>query len=191
MMAEVAQKVLTWEDYLKGEPKELERYEIVDGEVMEVGAPNGEHQLVSRNLFRSLDDFVTHRELGVVLYAPFDVVVRKEPLKTRQPDLFFLSKERGGTPENIRQLARLEATPDLVVEIFSPSEERERLGEKLDDYHRIGVPEVWLVRSEEKTVEVLVRMEEGWRWHGLFSDKDTIKSTVLSGLDFPVTKIFA
>ncbi len=191
MMAEVAQKVLTWEDYLKGEPKELERYEIVDGEVMEVGAPNGEHQLVSRNLFRSLDDFVTHRELGVVLYAPFDVVVRKEPLKTRQPDLFFLSKERGGTPENIRQLARLEATPDLVVEIFSPSEERERLGEKLDDYHRIGVPEVWLVRSEEKTVEVLVRMEEGWRWHGLFSDKETVKSAVLEGLDFPVTKIFA
>lgn len=190
-MAKVAQKVVTWEEYLQGEPKDLERYEIIDGEVIEVGAPNGEHQVISRNLFRPLDDFITQRGLGVVLYAPFDVVVRKEPVKTRQPDLFFLSKERGGTLENIRQLARLETAPDLVIEILSPSEERERLGEKLDDYHRIGVREVWLVRSAEQTIEVLVRMEEGWRWHGLFSNEEKIKSTVLAELDFPVAKIFA
>ncbi len=190
-MAEVVQKVLTWEDYLRGEPKDLECYEVMDGEVIPVPSPTGEHQVVSGNLYRLLWEFVLQKGLGVVLYAPFDVVVQREPLRTRQPDLLFLSKERGGTPENIRQLARLETAPDLVVEILSPSEERERLSEKLSDYHRLGVSEVWLVRTDERTVEVLVRMDEGWRWLGLFSIKETVKSTILAEFNLPVSKIFS
>ncbi len=190
-MAEVVQKVLTWGDYLQGEPKDLGCYEVVDGEVIPAPSPTAEHQWVAKNLLKLLDEFVTQRQAGVVLHAPFDVVIQREPLRTRQPDLLFLSKEQGGTPENIRQLARLETAPDLIVEILSPLEERERLSEKLSDYHRLGVAEVWLVRTDERTVEVLVRMDEGWRWLGLFSTKETVKSTLLAEFNLPVSKIFS
>jgi len=190
-MAEVVQKVITWEDYLQGEPKDLEFYEIEDGEVIVVGAPSGEHQWVVKVLLRVLDDFVTSKQLGVVIQAPFDVVVQTTPVRTRQPDLLFVRKERGGTPEQIRQLKRLEIPPDIVVEVVSASEEEtERLERKLRDYHRIGVPEVWLVYPEERAVEVLVRAEDGWLWHGLFFGKDKIRSTVLGEIDFSVGKIF-
>jgi len=190
-MAEVAQKVITWEDYLQGEPKDLEFYEIEDGEVIVVGAPSGEHQWVVKVLLRLLDDFVTSKQLGVVIQAPFDVVVQPTPLRTRQPDLLFLRKERGGTPEQVRQLKRLEIPPDITIEVVSASEEEtERLERKLRDYHRIGVPEVWLVYPEERAVEVLVRAEDGWRWHGLFFSKDKVRSTVLGEIDFAVGKIF-
>jgi len=190
-MAEVAQKVITWEDYLQGEPKDLEFYEIEDGEVIVVGAPSGEHQWVVKVLLRVLDDFVTSKRLGVVIQAPFDVVVQTIPVRTRQPDLLFLRKERGGTPEQIRQLKRLEIPPDIVVEVVSASEEEtERLERKLRDYHRIGVPEVWLVYPEERAVEVLVRAEDGWLWHGLFFGKDKIRSTVLGETDFAVRRVF-
>jgi len=191
-MAEVAQKVITWEDYLQGEPKDLEFYEIEDGEVIVVGAPSGEHQWVVKVLLRLLDDFVTSKQLGVVIQAPFDVVVQPTPLRTRQPDLLFLRKERGGTPEQIRQIKRLEIPPDITIEVVSASEEREaeRLDRKLGDYHRIGVPEVWLVYPEERAVEVLVWDEGGWRWHGLFFSKDKIRSTVLGEIEFAVGRIF-
>ncbi|MCS7186087.1 MAG: Uma2 family endonuclease [Armatimonadota bacterium] len=191
-MAEVAQKVITWEEYLQGEPKDLEFYEIEDGEVIVVGAPSGEHQWVSKVLTRLLDDFVTAKQLGVVLQAPFDIVVQREPVRTRQPDLFFLSKERGGTPEQIRKLKRLEIPPDIAIEIVSPSEEEEteRLERKLNDYHRIGVSEVWLVHLEERAIEVLVRYDEGWRWQGLFFRKDKVRSTVLGELPFIVGQVF-
>jgi len=190
-MAEVAQKVITWEDYLQGEPKDLEFYEIEDGEVIVVGAPSGEHQWVVKVLLRVLDDFVTSKQLGVVIQAPFDVVVQTTPVRTRQPDLLFLRKERGGTPEQIRQLKRLEIPPDIVVEVVSASEEEtERLERKLRDYHRIGVPEVWLVYPEERAVEVLVRAEDGWLWHGLFFGKDKVRSTVLGETDFAVGRVF-
>jgi len=190
-MAEVAQKVITWEDYLQGEPKDLEFYEIEDGEVIVVGAPSGEHQWVVKVLLRVLDDFVTSKQLGVVIQAPFDVVVQTTPVRTRQPDLLFLRKERGGTPEQIRQLKRLEIPPDITVEVVSASEEEtERLERKLRDYHRIGVPEVWLVYPEERAVEVLVRAEDGWLWHGLFFGKDKVRSTVLGETDFAVGRVF-
>ncbi len=190
-MAEVTQKVITWEDYLRGEPKDLEFYEIEDGEVIVVGAPGGEHQWIVGALYRSLHEFVTDRNLGIVSIAPFDVVVQREPVRTRQPDLFFLRKERGGTPEQFRQLKRLEIPPDIAIEVVSPSEEEtERLERKLSDYHRIGVPEVWIVYPEEKAVEVLVRAEDGWRWHGLFLRKDKVRSTVLGELPFIVGQIF-
>jgi Uma2 family endonuclease len=190
-MAEVARKVITWEDYLQGEPKDLECYEIEDGEVIVVGAPSGEHQWVIKVLLRVLDDFVTSRQSGVVIQAPFDVVVQRDPVRTRQPDLLFLRKERGGTPEQIRQLKRLEISPDIAIEVVSASEEEtERLERKLRDYHRIGVPEVWLVYPEERAVEVLVWAEDGWRWHGLFFSKDKIRSTILGETDFAVGRIF-
>ncbi|MFA0753881.1 MAG: hypothetical protein IMHGJWDQ_001661 [Candidatus Fervidibacter sp.] len=193
-MAEVAQKVITWQDYLAGEPKDLTCYEIVDGEVIPVAAPSIEHQWVVKTLLRLLDDSVTPNQLGVVLPAPVDVVVQQEPVRTRQPDLLFLRKERGGTPENIRQLKRLDLDmpPDLVVEIVSPSEEEaRRLTEKLADYHRIGVFEIWLVHLEERAMEVLVRSEEGWRWHGFFFGKEKIRSPLLGETDFLVEQIFA
>ena len=190
-MAEVARKVITWEDYLQGEPKGLECYEIEDGEVIVVGAPSGEHQWVIKVLLRVLDDFVTSRQLGIVIQAPFDVVVQRDPVRTRQPDLLFLRKERGGTPEQIRQLKRLEISPDIAIEVVLASEEEtERLERKLRDYHRIGVPEVWLVYPEKRAVEVLVWAEDGWRWHGLFFSKDKIRSTILGETDFAVGRIF-
>jgi len=190
-MAEVTQKVITWEEYLQGEPKDLEFYEIEDGEVIIVGAPSGEHQWVLGALYRMLFEFVTKQNLGIVVTAPFDVVVQQDPVRTRQPDLFFLRKERGGTPEQFRQLKRLEVPPDVVVEIISASEEEtERLERKLKDYHRIGVAEVWLVYPEQQVVEVLVRAEDGWRWHGLFFSKDKIRSTILGELPFAVGAIF-
>jgi Uma2 family endonuclease len=190
-MAEVARKVITWEDYLQGEPKDLECYEIEDGEVIVVGAPSGEHQWVIKVLLRVLDDFVTSRQLGVVIQAPFDVVVQRDPVRTRQPDLLFLRKERGGTPEQIRQLKRLEISPDIAIEVVLASEEEtERLEHKLREYHCIGVPEVWLVYPEKRAVEVLVWAEDGWRWHGLFFSKDKIRSTILGETDFAVGRIF-
>ncbi len=191
-MAEVTQRVINWEEYLRGEPKGLEFYEIEDGEVVAMVAPGGEHQWVLGALYRLLHDFVTAEGLGIVVVAPFDIVIQRDPVRVRQPDLFFLRKERGGTPEQFRQLKRLEIPPDLVVEILSPSEgeETERLERKLSDYHRIGVPEVWLVHPNEQAIEVLVRAEEGWRWHGLFFRREKVRSTVLSELPFTVGQIF-
>jgi Uma2 family endonuclease len=110
-MAEVAQKVLTWDEYVRGEPADLERYEIVDGVVIELPAPSIGHQRVVRRLLRLLEDFVSSRNLGEIFPAPLDVVVQRNPLRTRQPDLLFVRAENA--PNLDKQQERLEFAPDF------------------------------------------------------------------------------
>ncbi len=56
-MAEVVTKVITWDDYVRGEPAELEHYEIEDGVVIELPAPTLHHQRIVCRLLRFLEDF--------------------------------------------------------------------------------------------------------------------------------------
>ena len=45
------------------------------------------------NTYRPVYQFVFDNELGEVLFAPVDVVVQQDPLRVRQPDLFFMARE--------------------------------------------------------------------------------------------------
>lgn len=103
------------------------------------------------NFYRALYDFVSRRKLGVVLFAPIDLIVRRKPkLRTRQPDLIFVSTARQHILAD-----QIEGGPDMVVEILSASDTRKRISEKLHDYQLLGVRECWLVSIEAETVEVL------------------------------------
>jgi len=55
----------------------------------------------------------------------------------------------------------MHSAPQLVVEVLSPANRRREREEKLADYATIGVPEVWVISPEARTVEVLY-LEEGY-----------------------------
>lgn len=176
---------LTYEEYLKL-PEMKARYDIVDGELIMSPSPNIQHQRILRQLFRMLDPFVTEHQLGEVLFAPLDILVQREPLRTRQPDLLFVSNERVGILREI-----IEGAPDLVVEVLSPSNTRADIESKLADYARIGVRECWLVSPEAHTVEVLALRDGSWKRIALCGLGDQVRSNVLAGLAVPVADIFA
>ena len=56
-------------------PADGRRYEIHDGELSVTAAPSPQHQMVSANLFRVLDDHVRAGGIGKVLYALLDVIL--------------------------------------------------------------------------------------------------------------------
>ena len=115
-MAIEAKKLLTFEEYLLT-PEMKQRYEIIDGELIMSPSPVPTHQWIIANLFRALDRFVRERQLGVVLFAPLDVIIRRAPLRTRQPDLLFLSAARTGITgsEQLAGMPILSQVPDGVV----------------------------------------------------------------------------
>src|SRR5687767_1866244 len=114
-------------------PRIFGRYDIIDGDLFMSPAPSSSHQWYSTRFFKPLDSYVENNQLGVVLYAPVDVLIRRDPkLQMRQPDLLFLSTERSGV-EGIDELEEkpfVDVTPDLVVEILSTDEARRRLPRK-------------------------------------------------------------
>ena len=184
---------LTWEEYLNL-PLITKPYDIIDGVMIRSPAPISIHQYYSFQIAEPLRAHVRKNKLGVVLYAPVDVLIRKVPkLQTRQPDVLFLSAARTGIKGATDLLGRpvLDVVPDLVVEILSPDEDRSRLSGKLIDYASTGVSEAWIVSPEAKTVEILVLIDGTYQRSGLYGLGDVSQSTVLPDLHLKVDDIFA
>jgi Uma2 family endonuclease len=177
-------KHLTYADYL-ALPEMKARYSIVDGELVMAAAPTPDHQRVVQRTFVRLDSFVHERQLGTVFLAPLDIVIRRDPLRTRQPDVMFISNAR----RYIIGQQVIEGGPDLVIEILSPTNTRRELEEKLRDYQSINVREAWIVATQGQTVEVLQLSPERIERLGLYGLGDLIVSQVLSELQLTVDEI--
>ena len=72
-----------------------------------------------------------------------------------QPDLVLLKLMASGGQARISNDDYIEGAPELVVEVLSPANTRAERAEKLKDYESLGVPEVWVVSPEARSVEVL------------------------------------
>ena len=179
-------QLLTYEEYLDT-PEIKQRFDIVDGEMIMAPSPIPNHQITHRQIFRILDPFVVERNLGILLYAPLDVVIRRNPLRTRQPDLLLLSNESFA---RIYLDRPIEVAPELTIEILSPSNTRRRVQDALADYAAICVRECWLVSLASRTIEVLTLVNGEWRRLALLGAGDRMRSDVLAGLDVEVGQFF-
>ena len=189
---ELKKKKITLADYLLM-PELHHPYEIIDGEMMPSPAPTLAHQIIGANVFSPLSQYVKTKELGVVLFAPVDIILQRDPLGTRQPDVLFIHRDNlpGISLDDLEELQLLEITPDLVIEVLSPSDTKKVLVGKLADYQRIGVKECWLVSREAHSVEVLRLSVEKSERAGLYGLGETVCSEALIDFQLTVDAIFA
>ena len=172
----------TYEDY-RNTPDDV-RYELLDGELIMVPAPNMAHQGISTILLRLIDTLVYLRKLGKVFHAPTDVVF--SDTDTVQPDLIFVSNERSHiiTEDNIR------GAPDLVIEILSPSTAGRDRTFKRTLYERNGVKEYWMVDPSARNITVLLLGQDGYELAGIYGEGQTLTSPTLPGFSLNLDDIF-
>ena len=182
---------LTFEAWL-ALPETKQRYEIVDGVLKMPPGPTPDHQWIMQRILLPISNFVEGTDIGVVLAAPVDLLIQRTPLRTRQPDILYLSRERTGIRgrAELRGLQFLEVPPDLVVEVLSPSNTRHDIENKLADYQRIGVKECWLVSPEAETIEVLSLSAEESRVTGIFGIDGSLQSRVLGDFSLNLKEVF-
>ena len=171
----------TYEEYYKLDDDQ--RYEIIDGNLLRAPAPDTWHQDWSRDLFRVIDRHVTAQRLGKVFFAPVDVVLDAE--NTVQPDIVFIAMANAG----IIQRRAIFGTPDLLVELISPSSVRRDRYEKKDLYARFGAKEYWIGDPANKALEILTLKEGRYELHCCAEEKGKLVSLVLAGLEFDLTEI--
>jgi Uma2 family endonuclease len=133
----------TWED-LQTLPDDGNRYELMDGVLTVVPAPDGRHQSCVLLLARLFLD-ARPRDL-VVRIAPFDYT--PEPGTSLEPAVLVARRSE-------MEEARLQATPVLVVEVGSPRTRRHDRGDKLLAYQEYGVPHYWLVDPSVPSLSAL------------------------------------
>jgi Uma2 family endonuclease len=179
---------LTFEEYL-ATPETKARQEVIDGVIVMSPSPNFRHQLILGNLYRSIFYHLLLIDLGTVVIAPADLLIRKIPkLQVRQPDLMIVPHSRISR-EELKDVNVLEVVPDLAVEILSQSDTLKRMAEKLADYASIQVPELWLIDPESESVEVYSFADDQYNLTGRFAKDDDVRSGVLPGLVLPVRLI--
>lgn len=176
----------TYDDYLRL-PDDGNRYEVIRGHLYVTAAPAYAHQFAVLKVGRFFDEFVSPAELGVVLTAPFDILLPKGIGTPVEPDVIFF--RAGNEPRWGDQ--NFEGVPDLVVEVLSPSTRRRDLTVKLRAYRDAGVPEYWLVDPDVRAVVVYVLSPEK-RYTELCrgGEGDRVHSSVLPGFDLAVADLF-
>src|SRR4051812_1687466 len=80
--------------------------------------------------------------------------------------------------------------PAVIIEVLSPGNTPQRLRDLLADYSEIGVPEVWLVRPADRTVEVLTLETGGYRSDGIYRSDEPIRSRALPDLRLAASQCF-
>jgi Uma2 family endonuclease len=161
-------------------------FELIEGEIFMTPSTNSRHQRVVGRLFRTLSDFVEKDDLGEVFIAPYDIVFSK--WTALEPDLLFIRKERA----SIVTEANVQGTPDLVIEVLSPSNKAYDLQTKLLAYEKAGVPELWYFDPEDRTAQILELGSEGrYVLAAKLSGGDAIVTKILPGLSLTLGEVFA
>lgn len=186
--AEVTPKLLTYEDYLS-EGVVYGRYDIIDGVRQFMPNPTPLHQDLAGAIYELLRAWQRQTRIGRTYTAPRDVLVSVNPIRTRQPDMLFISSERiGGQP--LSDPAPFGRAPELVVEVLSDSDTRQMRFAKIRDFCAVGVNECWLVSPETESVEVLRLTPDGPVREALYGSGQTLQSLTFPDLTLALDDIF-
>jgi Uma2 family endonuclease len=144
---------MTAAEYLEWEPTQEERYEYWDGEVVAMSGGTRNHNRISGNFFRLLDDALIDRACDVYIA---DVKVQVEPgQKYFYPDVVVTCDERDDDSQFVQ-------FPCLIIEVLSPATEAIDRGAKFARYRQFeSLQEYVLVQVEQANVEVFRRNDQG------------------------------
>ena len=168
---------VTYDEWLRMPEVKGIAEEVVNGEIRHMPAPSWKHAGIIQNAYAQIRPQVDPHEVAVVI-SQFDLIIRRQPLYTRQPDLaMFLRKTI------VEKDGRIHSAPQLIGEVLSPSSTRRGREELVSDYASLGVPEVWFFSPEVRAIEVLQLEDGGYHHIGAFAEG------ILKPLHFPNVQI--
>ena len=143
-------KVWTDEEFM-ALPEDGHRYELVNGELIDMGNSGAKHGYVAIVLSSALFAVVLSKKLG----AMFDssTTFKMKSGNKRSPDISFVAKERLQGLEELPD-GFLEGAPDLAIEILSGTNTVEEIHDKLVEYFENGTRLVWTIYPNEHYILV-------------------------------------
>lgn len=180
----VEKTLMTAEDLLRL-PDDGCRYELLDGELLEMSPAGFRHNRILVEIAFYLRSHVRSANIGAISAGDTGVVLRRNPDRVRAPDICFIAAHR--VPKGDASVGFLEIVPDLVVEIVSPSDTATQVQQKTEEWLQAGARLVWTVYPETRTV-----VSQTIETIRLLHDTDTLTGEpVLPGFSVPVAALFA
>jgi Uma2 family endonuclease len=173
----------------KAEPKLPHRYEVVNGQIVELPPMSGFASEVANRVRDELSAYGRSSRLGRPrMDMLFRVPLAADKTRNRRPDVAFISFDRWpeGRPMPYRGNP-VDIVPDVAVEVASPTDEAEDLLEKAHEYLEAGARLVWLVYPRARVVHAY----ESPTAVRVFTAADELDAgTVLPGFRVPMAQLF-
>ena len=182
--------LLTFDEYLAYDDGTDTRYELVDGELVEMPPESPENLDLARFLLVQL---LKHFPLQRVVYNT-EVEVTGRRARCRVPDLLVHSEESLAALSGVTRatISRDMPPPALVVEVVSPGETN-RIRDyryKHTEYAARGIAEYWIVDLEERRVTVC-QWVEGQYEDTVVKGSEQVRSEILPNLELTVDQLFS
>ncbi|MCE9554839.1 MAG: Uma2 family endonuclease [Planctomycetes bacterium] len=157
--------------------------ELVRGELRMMPLRYALHGWINANVSAKLATFVKQHNLGYVFGAETGFLIARDPDSVLAPDVAFVRRERivGEIPKKY-----FPGSPDLAVEVLSPSNSASQIQEKTEDWLHNGCLEVWLIDPQRKTASICTLNGLGVQ----IETVDTLSSDLLTGFALRVVEIF-
>jgi Uma2 family endonuclease len=149
-MSKVAKRPMTAERFLRR--GYTQGFEFVNGRMQEK-TMGFKASWVQGNLVSRLNVWSEFGRLGFAvesegMYQCF----AHAPEQVRKPDVSFV--RRGRLPGDVLPETACPIPPDLMAEVVSPNEKVYELNGKVSDFRRAGVPLIWVINPDLRTVTV-------------------------------------
>ncbi|MEQ6390442.1 Uma2 family endonuclease [Bacillaceae bacterium S4-13-58] len=178
----------SYSDYLSWD--DGEKVELIDGEIFNMTpAPSRRHQEVLRELSTAFSVFLREKECEV-FFAPFNVRLLVENKNNDdinnvvQPDLLIVCDPKMLDDKGCN------GSPDMIIEILSPSSVKLDRWGKYKLYEKAGVKEYWIVDPVNESIEVHLLVSGQYHFQGVFTKDDEISVRILIGLNIDLSQIF-
>ncbi len=152
-MTRTAPKLMTMEEYFAYNDGTDARYELVDGELVEIPTESPENCKLAKLLMLELAKYIP---IVLINLKDMEIVVSGKRAKVRLPDLTVWSEEGYATlvgqPSNT--ITQDMPPPILVVEVVSPGQDNRNRDYryKRTEYAARGIAEYWIIDPEMQQV---------------------------------------
>ena len=151
-MPSTAEKLMSLEEFLAWEREQPERYEYAGGVITMMTGGSLDHSTIASNLWTALRDRL--RGSACRAFRGDTKVIANNSI--RYPDLSVTCSLVRGNEDVVLE-------PVLVVEVVSPSTEREDRGRKKFDYFATpSIQQYAIIEQEARRIDLYTRADDSW-----------------------------
>jgi Uma2 family endonuclease len=159
-MPSAAEQLMSLDEFLAWEREQSDRHEFSDGVVRMMTGASGAHVTITVNLTSALREAL--RGTGCRPYASDAKIEANSTI--RYPDIAVICG-----PVDDRE--NVFPNPMVLIEVISPSTEREDRGRKKFDYFATqSVRQYAIVEQDERRIDLYTRTDTGWIDHVITGD---------------------
>lgn len=130
-------------------PDDGKRYELVAGNLVEKLSEDEEHNSAVGNLLGPLWFYAKQKDLGQVYGPSVGIITDSMQQTVRTPDASFIVQARV-----VRTQGFIPVSPDLAVDVVSPSDLWLDVDDKIEEYKQAGVRLIWVINPYLPSVHV-------------------------------------